>query len=105
MRGKREGGYVIKEGLGRDEAVWVNYSIVHMYFNPIHCITGSTEVVGSLGPRHKTNPSADRFQYRAHFPCVILEVIYAPDEVWGRDHIVSLGLLRSSGTLTQCTYH
>ena len=35
---------------------------------------------GSLGPRPKTNPSVDRFQYR-----VILEAIYAPDEVWGRD--------------------
>ena len=34
----------------------------------------------SLGPRPKTNPSADRFQY----PCIILEAIYAPDEVWGR---------------------
>ena len=32
----------------------------------------------SLGPRPKTNPNADRFQY-------ILEAIYAPDEVWGRD--------------------
>ena len=30
----------------------------------------------SLGPRPKTNPSADHFQY-----CVI----YAPDEVWGQD--------------------
>ena len=34
----------------------------------------------SFGPRPKTNPSVYRFQYH-----VILEVIYAPDEVWGRD--------------------
>ena len=34
----------------------------------------------SLSPRLTTNPSTDRFQYH-----VILEVIYAPDEVWGRD--------------------
>ena len=42
----------------------------------------------SLGPRPKTNPSADRFQYRTFsiiFPHVILEAIYMPDEVWGRD--------------------
>ena len=59
----------------------------------------------SLGPRSKINPSVGRFQYRTRgrkrnfsdlaflysmillplFPCVILEVIYAPDEVWGRD--------------------
>ena len=36
----------------------------------------------SLGP--KTNPSADHFQY-----CIILKVIYAPDEVWGRDYLKS----------------
>ena len=35
----------------------------------------------SLGPRPKTNPSADHFQYTR----VILEAIYALDEVWGRD--------------------
>ena len=34
----------------------------------------------SLGPRPKTTPSADRFQYRTR---VILEAIDAPDEVWG----------------------
>ena len=33
----------------------------------------------SLGPRPKTNPSADRFQYR---PRIILEAIYVPDDVW-----------------------
>ena len=43
-------------------------------------------VGASLGPRPKTNPSTDRFQYRARgvFPRVILQVIHAPDEVWGR---------------------
>ena len=39
-------------------------------------------VVLSLSPRPKTNPRADRFQYRTWF---ILEAIYTPDEVWGRD--------------------
>ena len=34
----------------------------------------------SLGPRPKTNPSADCFQYHAWG--VIPEAIYAPDEVW-----------------------
>ena len=33
----------------------------------------------SLSPRPKTNPSLDCFQYRAHFPRIILEVIYAQD--------------------------
>ena len=37
----------------------------------------------SLSPRPKTNPSADRFQYRTQ---VILEAIHAPDEVWERDY-------------------
>ena len=36
----------------------------------------------SLGPRPKTNPSADHFQLMLY----ILEVIYAPNEVWGRDY-------------------
>ena len=36
----------------------------------------------SLGPRPQTNPSADCFQCLR----VILEEIYAPDEVWGRDY-------------------
>ena len=39
-------------------------------------------VVLSLSPRPKTNPRADRFQYRTWF---ILEAIYTPDEVWGRE--------------------
>ena len=37
----------------------------------------------SLSPRPKANPSTDRFQYRTR---VILEAIYAPDEVWGQDY-------------------
>ena len=40
-------------------------------------------VIPSLGPRPKTNPSADHFQY-CIFPHIILEAIYVPDEVWGR---------------------
>ena len=39
--------------------------------------------IASLGPKPKTNPSADCFQYSARH--VILEAIYALDEVWGRD--------------------
>ena len=39
----------------------------------------SSLVACSLGPRPKINPSAFSI---AH---VVLEVIYAPDEVWGRD--------------------
>ena len=35
----------------------------------------------SLGPKPKTNPSMDRFQYR-----VVLEAIYTPNEVWGQDY-------------------
>jgi len=42
---------------------------------------GLVQLVPSLGPRPKTNPSADRFQ----FSRVKLETIYTPDEVWGRD--------------------
>ena len=37
-----------------------------------------------LGPRPKTNPSVDRFQYRV-FLRIILEAIYALDEFWGQD--------------------
>ena len=40
-------------------------------------------LISSLGPRPKTNPSADRFQYHVW---VILEAIYTLDEVWGRDY-------------------
>ena len=40
----------------------------------------------SLGPRPKTNPSVNRFQYHVR---VILEAIYAPDEVWGRSRLVN----------------
>jgi len=36
----------------------------------------------SLGPRPKTNSSADHFQYGAWG---ILEAIYTLDEVWGRE--------------------
>ena len=46
------------------------------------CIKTNTAVYAtpSLGPRPQTNPRAD------HFQCyVILEAIYVPDEVWGRD--------------------
>ena len=43
---------------------------------------GWSRELGSLGPRPKTNPSMDHFQYRTH---VILEAIYVLDEVWGRD--------------------
>ena len=44
--------------------------------------TPSTCIPPSLCPRLKTNPSTDHFRY-----CVILQVIHAPDEVWGRDYI------------------
>ena len=40
----------------------------------------------SLGPRPKTNPSVDRFQYRTFsiiFSLIILEAMYMPDEIWG----------------------
>ena len=70
-RGKEgggEGGDVIKEGLGRDEAVWVNYSIVHMYFNHIHCITGFTEVVGVSVPDPKPTPPRIAFSITRAFP-------------------------------------
>ena len=68
-RGVRgEGGDVIKEGLGRDEAVWVNYSIVHMYFNHIHCITGFTEVVGVSVPDPKPTPAWIAFSIARAFP-------------------------------------
>ena len=40
----------------------------------------------SLGPRPKTNPGVNRFQYHVR---VILEAIYAPDEVWGRSRLVN----------------
>ena len=36
----------------------------------------------SFGPRPKTNPRVDHFQYHV-FPHVILEVIYVPDEGLG----------------------
>ena len=36
----------------------------------------------SLGPRPKTNPSVDHFQYGTQG---ILEAIYTLDEVWGRE--------------------
>ena len=51
---------------------------------PTACFNSVPFKAYSRGPRPKTNPSADRFQYRARG--VILEAIYAPDEVWGRDY-------------------
>ena len=59
-------------------------NFVHQKFetNSITKSLGSRLDMGSLGQRPKTNPSADHFQYRV---LGILEVIYAPDEVWGQD--------------------
>ena len=53
-------------------------------------------LVSSLGPRPKTNPSMNCFQYR-------MEVIYAPDEVWGWDYLVnSCGARGVSGCTAFC---
>ena len=43
--------------------------------------SGTTNAYVSLGPRPKTNPSVDRFQYRTWG-----RKQYTPDEVWGRDY-------------------
>ena len=45
-------------------------------------LTMITVLQSSLGP--KINPSTDHFQY-----CIILKVMYTPDEVWGRDYLKS----------------
>ena len=59
--------------------IWLMYIVVFV------CDAGNIHgnIHASLGPRPKTNPSADRFQYRA---CYTGSDIHA-GEVWGQDHI------------------
>ena len=62
------------------ESLVTTVTLQYYSYNNYLCLFGN-----SLDPRPKTNPRADRFQYRTHFLRVILKAIYPPDDVWGRD--------------------
>ena len=71
----RESRSQVGNRMGTCELEWNGMLFWIIHFDTIVITT-------SLGPRPKTNPSADRFQYCTR---LILEAIYALDEVWGRD--------------------